>query len=195
VVVGERRTPEFVHGRPRTRKAIRYAERLHAGQIGQIDGAPFILHPLEVAALLHGAGAPDHVIAAGALHDTLEKTDATAEDLAARFGPEIAALVCAVSEDRSITTYTERKAGLRDQVAHAGPEAALVFAADKLSKVRELRRTEDAPVRRRRLTHYRRCLALLKEKLPGSTLVEALEVDVGLIAARARRQQALSKAR
>jgi (p)ppGpp synthase/HD superfamily hydrolase len=129
------------------------------------------------------------------LHDTLEKTDATAEDLAARFGPEIAALVCAVSEDRSITTYTERKAGLRDQVAHAGPEAALVFAADKLSKVRELRRTEDAPVRRRRLTHYRRCLALLKEKLPASTLVEALEVDVGLIAARARRQQALSKAR
>jgi (p)ppGpp synthase/HD superfamily hydrolase len=187
--------PEFVHGRPMTRKAIRYAERVHAGQVRQIDGEPFILHPLEVAALLHEAGAPDHVIAAGALHDTLEKTDATAADLAARFGPEIAALVCAVSEDRTITTYAERKAGLRDQVADAGPEAAVVFAADKLSKVRELGRNKDAPVRRRRLTHYRRCLALLKEKLPGCSLVEALEVDVGLIAARARQQQALSKVR
>lgn len=187
--------PEFAHGLPRTRKAIRYAERVHAGQVRQVDGAPFVLHPIEVAALLHESGAPDHVIAAGALHDTLEKTAATADDLTVRFGPEITALVCAVSEDKAISTYAERKAGLRDQVAAAGHDAALVFAADKLSKVRELSRVEDAPVRRRRLTHYRRCLTLLKEKLPGSGLVEALEVDVGALAARARHQQALSKVR
>ena len=49
---------------------------MHAGQRRQLDGAPFIEHPLEVAAILHDAGAPDHVIAAGILHDTLEKTDA-----------------------------------------------------------------------------------------------------------------------
>ncbi|MGO9885367.1 MAG: HD domain-containing protein [Solirubrobacteraceae bacterium] len=194
-MAAEVRMPEFVQGLPRTRKAIRYAARLHAGQLRQVDGAPFIQHPLEVAALLHEVGAPDDVIAAGALHDTLEKTDATADDLAARFGPEIAALVCTVSEDKTITTYAERKAALRDQVARSGTDAALVFAADKLSKVRELRRTEDAPVRRRRLTHYRRCLALLQEKLPGCALVDALEVDVEAIAARARHQQALSRVR
>jgi (p)ppGpp synthase/HD superfamily hydrolase len=187
--------PPFVRGLPKTRKAIRYAERLHAGQLRQVDGRPFILHPLEVAALLHESGAPDHVIAAGALHDTLEKTEATADDLTARFGSEIAGLVCAVTEDKTISTYVERKAGLREQVARAGPEAALVFAADKLSKVRELQRTQDAPVRRRRLTHYRRCLALLKEKLPGSSLVEALDVDVAALAARVREQQAPSRVR
>lgn len=187
--------PGFVRRLPTTRRAIRYAEQLHAGQLRQADGAPFILHPIEVAELLYEAGAPDHVIAAGALHDTLEKTDATADDLTARFGREIAALVCAVSEDKAIPNYAQRKAALRDQVAQAGDEAALVFAADKLSKVRELQYVQDAPVRIRRLTHYRRCLALLKEKLPGNALVEALDVEVGALSARARDQQAVSEVR
>ena len=187
--------PQFVRRLPETRKAIRYAERLHAGQLRQADGEPFILHPLEVAALLHESGAPDHVIAAGALHDTVEKTEATAEDLTVRFGPKISGLVSAVSEDKTITTYAERKAGLREQVVKAGPEAAMVFAADKLSKVRELRRSPDAPVRRRRLTHYRRCLAVLQEKLPGHPLVEELETEVASLVGRVREQQALSRAR
>jgi (p)ppGpp synthase/HD superfamily hydrolase len=186
--------PDFVRGLPKTRKAITYAERLHAGQLRQVDGAPFILHPLEVAQLLHEAGAPDDVVAAGVLHDTLEKTDATADDLAARFGPRITALVCTVSEDERITSYTKRKAGLRDQVANAGSEAAMVFAADKLSKVRELRRAADAPVRRRRLTHYRRCAALLQEKLPDCPMVGALQVELGFLGGRARYPQALSEA-
>jgi (p)ppGpp synthase/HD superfamily hydrolase len=186
--------PQFERGLPRTRSAITYAERLHAGQLRQVDGAPFILHPLEVGELLQEAGTPDHVIAAGVLHDTLEKTTVTADDLRARFGPEIAALVCAVTEDRAISTYAERKAALRDQVANAGPEAALVFAADKLSKVRELQRAPAAPVRRRRLAHYRRCLVLLQEKLPGCALVEALEAEINALVARVRQQQALSKA-
>ncbi len=186
--------PEFVQGRPKTREAFRYAERAHAGQVRQVDGQPFILHPIEVAALLYETGAPDEVIAAGVLHDTLEKTDATADELAAAFGPAITALVCAVSDDERITTYVQRKARLRDQVALAGTDAAMVFAADKLSKVRELRRVPDAPLRRRRLTHYRRCLALLQEKLPGSPLVGALQVELGLVAGRARRPKALSQA-
>jgi (p)ppGpp synthase/HD superfamily hydrolase len=171
-----------------------YADRLHAGQLRQVDGAPFILHPLEVASLLNEVGAPDHVIAAGVLHDTLEKTDATAGDLSTRFGDRITALVCAVTEDKEIATYAKRKAGLRDQVANADSEVALVFAADKLSTVRELCRAADAPVRRRKLTHYRRCLALLQEKLPGSPLVGALATELGSLTGRGRHPRALSEA-
>ena len=100
---------------------------------------PFILHPLEVASLLFDAGAPDHLIAAGVLHDTIEKTHVVASDLRERFGSRVAALVLAVSEDESITGYVQRKAALREQVARAGEEALMLFAADKLSKVRELR--------------------------------------------------------
>jgi hypothetical protein len=68
---------------PQTRAAIEYAERRHAGQ-RRADGAPFILHPLEVAALLHDRGAADHLIAAGVLHDVAEKADGTAPELRER---------------------------------------------------------------------------------------------------------------
>ena len=71
---------------PQTRAAVAYAERQHAGQRRSADGAPFIEHPLEVATLLYHAGASDQVIAAGVLHDTIEKTSTNATDLRARFG-------------------------------------------------------------------------------------------------------------
>lgn len=170
-----------------TRRAIAYAERVHEGQRRSSDGGPFIAHPLEVACLLYDAGAPDHVIAAGVLHDVLEKTDADAEDLQARFGRRVATLVLAVSEDQRIRGYTKRKAALREQVATAGREALMVFAADKVSKVRELNledaRSCEQPVRGssqpgRRIAHYRQCLQLLEELLTDSPLVAELRTEL-----------------
>jgi hypothetical protein len=128
-------TPEFAVGRT-TKAALAYPERLHEGQCRQADGAPFIVHPIEVATLLYEAGAPDYVIAAGVLHDTLEKTDATEHELFARFGRRVGQLVCAVTDDQQIPSYARRKAALRAQVAHAGDDALAVFVADTLSKVR-----------------------------------------------------------
>jgi hypothetical protein len=158
---------------------------MHAGQC-RTDGTPFILHPREVASLLRSSGAPDHLIAAGLLHDLLEKTLVTAGDLQERFGPRITGLVLAVSDDEHIARYSDRKAALRRQVAGSGEEALTLFAADKLSKVRELRRegAADLPsgVRRRlrvrRLDHYRRSLAVLEERLPDSPLVRALHDEL-----------------
>jgi HD domain len=182
-----RRIPDWAQRLPHTREALAYAERQHAGQPRAADGAPFIVHPNEVACLLYRAGAPDHIIAAGALHDTIEKTDATAADLTARFGSRIATIVLAVSEDPRITGYAERKAALRDQVARAGHDALMVLAADKISKVRELkleiaqRRAHTVPVpcsRERRLKHYRHCLRLLEEHLTDSPLVTTLRKEL-----------------
>jgi (p)ppGpp synthase/HD superfamily hydrolase len=158
--------------------ALAYAEERHAGQQRKVDGAPFIEHPLEVAWLLYRAGAPDRVIAAGVLHDTLEKTDADADELRTRFGPETTELVVAVSDDPRIRTYARRKAALRAQVADAGPEALMVFAADKISKVREY--SMGVTARRpseRRLTHFRRCLELLERRLSDSPLVAQLRAE------------------
>ena len=165
---------------PMTRAALAYAKELHAGQRRKGDGAPFIEHPVEVAWLLYRVGAPDHVIAAGVLHDTIEKTGADITELRARFGTRTAALVAAVSEDNRIPTYAKRKAALRDQVSAAGPEALMVFAADKVSKLRELS-LPGAPAKppRRRMTHYRRCLELLERRL-NSPLVEQLRSEFEL---------------
>lgn len=174
---------------PITREAFEYAERMHSGQ-SRPDGSPFILHPLEVASLLRDAGAPDHLVAAGVLHDLVEKTDVTDSDLEARFGPAIASLVVSVSDDDRIHGYATRKATLRRQVAGAGDEALTLFAADKLSKMRELRREASAESngagarerirepRARRLRHYQRSLALLEERLPRSPLVAELREEL-----------------
>jgi len=168
---------------PKARAALAYAEERHAGQRRKVDGAPFIEHPAEVAWLLYRAGAPDYVIAAGILHDTVEKTGADLAELRARFGPRTAELVAAVSEDRRISGYATRKAALRTQVAAAGPEALLVFAADKVSKVRELRMVARIP--QRRLTHYRRCVELLEQRLSNCPLVAQLRAEFDGIAAPA----------
>jgi (p)ppGpp synthase/HD superfamily hydrolase len=169
---------------PQTGAAAAYAERKHAGQ-RRSDGSPFIEHPFEVAALLYYTGDPDHVIAAGALHDVVEKAAVSVSDLQALFGPQITALVLAVSDDDSIATYAVRKAALRRQVAGAGEEALTLFAADKLSKVRELHREAMVDPRRpirgirsRRLRHYQRSLALLQERLPESPLVNDLRDEL-----------------
>jgi HD domain len=164
---------------------------MHAGQ-NRADGMPFILHPLEVAALLQRTGAPDHVVAAGVMHDLLEKTEVSVGELERRFGTDVTQLVIAVSDDERIPGYAERKTALRRQVAGAGEEALTLFAADKLSKVRELRGADDGPpagsgrrevrsVRARRLRHYQRSLALLEERLPESPLVCALRDELGAL--------------
>jgi (p)ppGpp synthase/HD superfamily hydrolase len=196
IVVGEDHVPDFAKRLPTTRAALAYAARKHDGQRRQVDGNPFILHPLEVASLLHQSGAPDRVIAAGVLHDTLEKTDATAAELSQRFGARVTALVLAVSEDDRISGYGHRKAALRDQVIHCGREALIVFAADKLSKVRELRlvATAATPVRRRRLTHYHACLHLLQDHLPDSPLVQALQTELADIPEPTPRRRTLASA-
>jgi (p)ppGpp synthase/HD superfamily hydrolase len=166
---------------------------MHDGQHRQVDGAPFIEHPLEVASLLYYAGAPDHVIAAGVLHDTLEKTDATEQDLAARFGPEIAAIVRTVSEDQRITAYGQRKEALRNQVENAGQDALMVFAADKLSKIRELRHATGQKTKvRRKLRHYSECVALLQRRLPEFSLVSAAQRELDALPPQIPRSRQLS---
>jgi (p)ppGpp synthase/HD superfamily hydrolase len=177
---------------------------MHAGQLREADGAPFILHPREVASLLRHSGAPEHVIAAGALHDVIEKTGAVGSDLRERFGPRITTLVLAVSEDKRIAGYAERKAALRNKVAEAGEEALMVFAADKISKARELsldgakagavNAARDGRLRKRRLGHYRRCLALLQERLPDSPLVAQLDAELEKLSAGAGRESVLTAA-
>jgi (p)ppGpp synthase/HD superfamily hydrolase len=194
--------PSSAQGLPKTHAALAYARERHAGQRRDLDGAPFILHPTEVATLLYRAGAPDHLIAAGALHDVIEKTPTSASELRHRFGTRVCTLVQAVSEDGRIPGYAARKSDLRQKVADAGEEALMLFAADKISKARELRhRAARSRVRTRspsggslrdRLSHYGKCLKLLHERIPDSPLsdqlayeLDALDADFAISAASA----------
>jgi (p)ppGpp synthase/HD superfamily hydrolase len=173
---------KFIEHSPLTREALKLASRWHEGQTRDIGDIPFVTHPVEVACLLHEAGYADEVVAAGVLHDVLEDTEVTRGELEQRFGPRVAELVAAVSEDPSIEDRAERKAALRAQVAAAGEDAAGVFAADKISKTRELRkRARRGRFDRRdraKLEHYEASLDLLSAALPGSQLVERLRAEL-----------------
>jgi (p)ppGpp synthase/HD superfamily hydrolase len=173
---------DFIARSPLTREALVFAEGRHSGQTRDLDGIPFVTHPVEVACLLHEAGYSDEVIAAGVLHDVLENTNAERAELDASFGTAVTWLVTAVSDDPSIEDAGDRKAALRRQVAEAGEPAAAIFAADKVSKARELRtrvsRGELKDGDRTKLDHYEQSLAMLEELIPGHDLVDQLRTEL-----------------
>jgi (p)ppGpp synthase/HD superfamily hydrolase len=91
-----------------------------------------------VAATLAERGYADVTLAAALLHDVVEDSDTTVEELRAEFGEEIADLVAALSDDESIEDYRERKDEHRARVAAADGEALPIYAADKLANMTTL---------------------------------------------------------
>jgi (p)ppGpp synthase/HD superfamily hydrolase len=181
------RFPSFVEDLPITTAALEFASARHRGQHRAADGAPFILHPLEVAHLLRGRDYPDAVIAAGVLHDVIEDTDVRSGELLERFGEEVTELVVSVSEPPGGGSYAERKLRLRERVAAASADAAAVFAADKVAKAREfrlqlVRSGDDAVIDADKLDHYWACLALLEDRLGHVPLVRQLRFELEALA-------------
>jgi (p)ppGpp synthase/HD superfamily hydrolase len=122
--------------------ALEMADRAHEGQTRNGSGGmAYIHHPVAVAELLAEQGYGEQVIAAALLHDVVEDSEASVEDLSGRFGRRVAELVEALSDDESVEPYERRKDEHRRRVAAAGAEALAIYAADKLSNIRVLRRT------------------------------------------------------
>ena len=171
-----------LRGLPIARAALAFASSRHANQYREIDHAPFIAHPIEVGALLLANGQPDEVISAGLLHDVLEKTGTTRAELQRRFGARVAGLVESVSDDPSIDDYRSRKRELRDRVAHAGSDTVAIFAADKISKVRELTlpptSRHDLATIRAKLAHYQASLEMLRAVAGDRPLVDLLDAEL-----------------
>ena len=132
--------PEFLGGSGLARDAYEYAEDAHEGQQRKGGDSPYIVHPVEVARILHAEGhADEELIAATFLHDVVEDTDHTLDEIRERFGPNVAELVAAMTEDSSVEPYEARKEHHRDQVEAAGVRPATIYAADKLANLRDLR--------------------------------------------------------
>jgi len=135
-------------------KALEFAAFKHRDQRRKDQVAsPYINHPIALASVLvrEGGVTDPVVLAAAILHDTLEDTATTAEELRVQFGEKIAGIVAEVTDDKKLLK-AERK---RLQVEHAGaisPEAKLVKLADKISNVRDV---ADHPPSRWDLTRRR----------------------------------------
>jgi guanosine-3',5'-bis(diphosphate) 3'-pyrophosphohydrolase len=153
--------PSFLSSDPRRRQAYVFAVEAYDGRMRRRHQD--LRHPLRTAELLADAGVDDDLVAAGILHDVLEDTEVDPRELYHRVGDRIAALVEAVSEDPSIDDYDDRKAALRQKIADAGRDAAIIALADKVATLDELRATgeELSPEREH---HFRESLRVLQER-------------------------------
>ena len=121
-------------------RAADYAARQHVAQRRKGESAePYINHLTEVAALLAEAtDGGDPVLVLGALlHDTLEDTDATYEDLVQRFGEEVASLVAEVTDDKSLRKEDRKRLQI-EKTPGKSRRAKLLKIADKTSNLRSL---------------------------------------------------------
>jgi (p)ppGpp synthase/HD superfamily hydrolase len=101
-------------------KAIEFSTKAHTGLYRKGTKIPYITHPLNVAQILIEYECPESVVTAGILHDTLEDTQATVDDIRDAFGYEVADLVNAVSEPNKSDTWENRKAHTIKHLKTAG---------------------------------------------------------------------------
>lgn len=126
-------------------KAIIFATKAHANTERRGKGFPYIVHPLEAVAIVATITNDQKLLAAAALHDTVEDTDVTIEDLRREFGDEIAGIVMAesdtfaegISEEDS---WHSRKKAAIDRLATAPLPSKIVAMGDKLSNMRAIAR-------------------------------------------------------
>lgn len=137
-------------------KAAAFAADKHRMQRRKdAEASPYINHPLALAHVLASEGGitDTDVLAAALLHDTVEDTETTPEELARAFGPAVAAIVAEVTDDKALTKE-ERK---RLQVAKSATKshaAKLVKLADKICNLRDIASTPPADWPRERREAY-----------------------------------------
>ena len=124
-------------------KAIIFAVRAHHNTERRGKGFPYIVHPMEAVEIVAPITPDQELLAAAALHDTIEDTDVTVEDIRREFGDRVAELVHAesdrftdgVSEEDS---WHDRKQAAINRLAAASHEAKIVAMGDKLSNMRAI---------------------------------------------------------
>ena len=150
-------------------KAMAFASRKHRNQRRKDrEASPYINHPIDLAHILaNEANISDPVvITAAVLHDTVEDTETTLDELSAEFGEEISAIVAEVTDDRSLPKE-ERK---RLQIEHASAlsfRAQQLKLADKIGNLRDLARSPPADWSLERKRAYFDWAARVVEQIPG----------------------------
>ena len=121
-------------------QAIAFAAEKHRHQRRKdAHASPYINHPIALVSVLAGEGnvRDTNVLCAAVLHDTIEDTETTADELTAQFGSIITAIVLEVSDDKSLSIH-ERKQKQIEHAPHGSTEAKLVKLADKICNLRDI---------------------------------------------------------
>ena len=129
-------------------EAIIFATKAHAGTERRGKGFPYIVHPLEAVAIVATLTTDQELLAAAALHDVIEDTDVTADQLRERFGDRVTKAVIAESEvpveELSLeASWHQRKEAAINRLAGASLDSKMVALGDKLSNMRAIDRDHD----------------------------------------------------
>jgi (p)ppGpp synthase/HD superfamily hydrolase len=175
-------------------RALAKATEAHAGQTRNGSGGlPYIEHPRMVAATLATLDYAETTLTAALLHDVVEDSDTTVEDLRAEFGDDVADLVAALSDDESIESYSDRKDEHRARVARVAGDALAIYAADKLTNMTTLHGAieaegikvadeYDVPLGLK-LEVWEADAAMLGREAPGLALLDPLAIAISRLAA------------
>ena len=126
-------------------RAIIFAVRAHAGTERRGKGFPYIVHPMEAVEIVATMTPDQELLAAAVLHDTVEDTDVTIEQIRTEFGERVASFVAAESDDPhqrpdSVENWRDRKQAAINRIARASRDAKIVALGDKLSNMRAIAR-------------------------------------------------------
>ena len=159
--------------------AMIFAACAHDGMLRKGTNVPYIVHPVEVAAIASTLTDDPEILAAAVLHDVIEDCGVSGQELAQRFGARVAELVLSETQECCGDPRLTWEARKRAAIAHiaAGDHASKVIAlSDKLSNMRAIRRDFERDRermfarfhqhdKRRHAWYYRSCASLLKDEL------------------------------
>jgi len=122
-------------------KAKTFATKAHEGQVRKYTGVPYIVHPIEVSEIVAEYNGSQEMIAAALLHDVVEDTDVTIEEIRSEFGNSVASLVDDLTDVSKLEDGNRavRKAMDREHTAKASAAAMVVKAADLISNGRDIK--------------------------------------------------------
>ncbi|NQT45887.1 MAG: HD domain-containing protein [Candidatus Omnitrophica bacterium] len=119
-------------------EAVEFATKAHMKQVRKGTDLPYILHPIGVGKILIQNKCPEECIIAGILHDVLEDTSVTFEELSGKFGERVADIVKGASEPDKSDSWENRKKHTIEFLKTASDEIRMVSCADKLDNIRSI---------------------------------------------------------
>jgi guanosine-3',5'-bis(diphosphate) 3'-pyrophosphohydrolase len=167
-------------------RALAYAARKHTKQRRKGNREiPYINHPIEVAALVATVGGCEDsaVLQAAILHDTIEDTDATPEEIEREFGPDVKSLVLEMTDDMSLPS-PQRKLAQIDRAAGLSHRAKLIKIADKIANVGDIARHPPPDWSAERRKNYFNWTALVVDRIRGTNAALEACYDEALRQAR-----------
>lgn len=119
-------------------KALKIASKSHEGQYRKKTDIPYITHPVAVGMMLLKSGYSEEIVAAGILHDTVEDTPVTLDEIKREFGSNIAGIVEGSSEPDKSLSWKDRKEHTIEFLKTASEDVRAVVCADKLHNIRSI---------------------------------------------------------